>query len=581
VLVRTNADADPILRALSVRGVGWRFSGASGLYARPAVRLLQSFLRAVADPDATVDVYALATAEPYRLGGEDLSRIVETARRTNRSLWTVLGEVAEGRPPHLSPETRRGAQRLVDDLRSSMDLAHERPAGEVLYEFLRRTGTLATLAAGGPGVEESLLDIARFFEIIRRESSLLQDPRVPFVARHLRTLVEAGDDPSAPDVDEPAAGVVSVLTVHKAKGLEFRSVFVAGMADGRFPLRGRPEALPFLPNLAAGDRVRIDELAEERRLCYVAMTRARDELILTSAADTGGRRLRRASPFIAEALDELGVSQPAGTDPLARLERAGNPAPDPVTLVPGGIPGGALSFTQLEDYIACPARYRYRHVLRLPVPPHHAISYGVALHEALAAFGRSQIQGRPLSEEGLLEGFARAWSGEGFLSREHEEARLAAGRQALVRCRERLLAAPGWPVAVEEPFAMVLDGIRVQGRFDRIDETPDGIVITDFKSSDVRDPVRARERARDSLQLALYALAWQAREGSLPHAVQLSFVDSGVIGRVTPDRGRMARAAGKVRSVADGVLVGSFSATPGAVTCGFCPFHEICPSSAV
>ncbi len=576
VLVRTNGDADPILRALNLQGIAWRFSGASGLYARPPVRRLLAFLRAVADLDSTVDLYALATTDPYRLGGVDLTRLVEAARRTNRSLWAVLEEAVAGHGPRIAPETRLAVERLVADLRAATALSHERPAGEVLYDFLRRSGTLAALLADGAAAEEALLDVARFFEIVRRQADLLPDPRIPFVARHLRTLIEAGDDPAA-EPAETDADAVAVLTVHKAKGLEFRVVFVAGLADGRFPMRNRREALALPEALAASAGPEAgDGLAEERRLCYVAMTRARDELILTSAADTGGRRLRHVSPFVAEALDRPSGASPGGTRDLARYRTA-----EPVSVHASRLEaaGGTLSFTQLDDYLTCPARYRYRHLLRLPTPPHHAITYGVALHEAVAAFGRSQLQGRPLSEAGLLDVFERAWTGLGFLSREHEEARLAAGRAALVRFREAALVSRLQPLAVEEPFTVALAGLRLEGRFDRIDEGAEGIVITDFKSSDVRDAGRARERARESLQLALYALAWQAREGSLPAATQLVFLDSGISGRSVPEAGRLARAAARAQEAAAGIRAGAFEARPDPVACRYCAFREICPSS--
>src|SRR4029079_19492177 len=134
VLVRANAAADPILRSLNLEGIPWRFSGTSGLYTRPEVRLLLSFLRAVADTGSSVDVYALAASDLYGLGGEDLVSIVTSARRRNRSVFEVLDEL--GRQPgilRLRPETRAAATRLVDDLRGYVTLAHERPAGEVLY----------------------------------------------------------------------------------------------------------------------------------------------------------------------------------------------------------------------------------------------------------------------------------------------------------------------------------------------------------------------------------------------------------------------------------------------------------------
>ena len=93
VLVRANGHADPILRSLNVAGIPWRFSGTSGLYARPEVRRLLAFLRAIAELTSSVDVYAVATEEPYSLGGEDLTAIVNMARRRHRSVWEVLEEL--------------------------------------------------------------------------------------------------------------------------------------------------------------------------------------------------------------------------------------------------------------------------------------------------------------------------------------------------------------------------------------------------------------------------------------------------------------------------------------------------------
>jgi DNA helicase-2/ATP-dependent DNA helicase PcrA len=586
VLVRANADADPVLRALNLQGIPWRFSGASGLYATPSVRRLLAFLRTVANPDSSIDLYAVAAAEPYGIGGAELARLLEAGRRTHRSLWAVLEDIVEGAAPAGSSSTRTAVERLVTDLRAALELSAHKPAGEVLYDFLRRSGTLASLAAGGPEVGTAVLDVARFFEIVRRQSDLLADPRVPFLAPHLRTLVDAGDDPAAASEDD--RDVVSVLTVHKAKGLEFRVVFVAGLADGRFPMRNRREALSLPEALeASADLEPGDGLAEERRLCYVALTRARDELVLTHAWDTGGRRRRHVSPFVAEALDLPSAALPDATrtsPDAGALERFRASGVEPATggeCSPGSRGHGpaVVSFTQIDDYLSCPARYRYRHVLRLPTQPHHALTYGIALHEAVAAFGRSQVQGRPLSEAGLLDVFSRAWSGLGFLSRDHEEARRASGIAALVRFRAAALRSPRRPLAIEEPFMVSLDGVRFQGRFDRVDQDAHGVIITDFKSSDVRDRARARERARDSLQLALYALAWQAREGALPAATELAFLDSGVTGTIEPDPARLARAAARMHGTVDGIRAGDFAPRPDAMGCRFCPFREICPSS--
>src|SRR5450830_1230770 len=318
ILVRANSDADPVLRSLNLAGVPWRFSGTSGLYARPEIRLLLAFLRAIADLSSSVDVYALAASDVYGLGGADLTAIVNMARRRNRSLWEVIDELTQ-QPGllRLGPDTRAAMERLVSDLRKFADLAHARPAGEVLYEFLRDSGQLSRLASTDTvAAEEALQNIARFFEIIRAQSDLVPDDRVIFVARNLQTLIDAGDDPATAEVD-PDAEAVAVLTVHKSKGLEFPVVFMIGLVDGRFPARTRREPLALPMELVTEELPEGNApLQEERRLFYVGMTRARDELVLTYAADYGGRRARRVSQFVLEALD-LPASAPAADDTAA------------------------------------------------------------------------------------------------------------------------------------------------------------------------------------------------------------------------------------------------------------------------
>ena len=620
VLVRANGHADPILRALNMAGIPWRFSGTSGLYARPEVRMLLAFLRVVADLDSSVDLYALAASEVYAMGGEDLTAIVNMARRRNRSIWAVLDEL-ERQPGilRIGPETRATVHKLVSDLRGYAEVAHERPAGELLYRFLRGSGLLARLvAADTPSAEEALQNIARFFEIVRAQSALLADDRAVFVAPHLATLIEAGDDPATAELD-PDADAVAVLTVHKAKGLEFPVVFLPGMVAGRFPLNGRGETLPLPPGLGRGEPSSPESaLAEERRLCYVAMTRARDELILSHAADYGGARARRVSPFVLEALD-----LPTAAGVPGAGARAASPAEklagfDAVAVPAASIEGPiseplSLSFYQIDDYLTCPLKYKYAHVLRVPLAPHHAIIYGAALHKAVQLFHVRHAKGHVMSEAELDEVFESAWSNEGFVSRDHEEARLEAGRAALRRFRTAQLAPDAViPTYVEREFSFSIGGDRVRGRWDRVDIEPVGegnepvphaagqagsvsadvvsptlgmlgperVTITDYKSSDVRDPAKARQRARESLQLQVYAMGFEAMTGRLPDAVALHFLESGLIGRVPVDPVRLAKARDKIVRAAAGMRARDYTPRPDYLACTYCAFRDICPSSA-
>src|SRR5687768_1582366 len=283
ILVRGNREADAYLRALNMARIPWRFSGTAGLYRQPEVRVLISFLRAVNDPDDSVSLYDLATSEIFGLAASDVTVALTNARRRRSSLAVALADAVTD--PERSPFGLRAievVQRLLASLEAHRAMSTEKSSGELLYNFISGSGWLARLAHEGRETgDERLANVARFFEIIRRQGSLLRDDRLPFLVAQLDTLIETGDDPSTADVDPDEGDAVHVLTYHKAKGLEFGVVYMVGLVDDRIPGRDRRDALEppagLLSDPAPGaDQPGADQhVAEERRLFYVGMTRAR------------------------------------------------------------------------------------------------------------------------------------------------------------------------------------------------------------------------------------------------------------------------------------------------------------------
>ena len=592
ILVRGNRDADLYLRALNMARIPWRFSGTAGLYRQPEVRVLISFLRAVNDPEDSVSLYDLATSEIFGLSPADVTLALTRARRRRSSLAVALREAAER--PEDSPFSLRAVevvQRLLGSLEAHRAMSTQRTCGELLYHFISSSGWLARLAHEGRETgEERLANVGRFFEIVRRQGSLLRDDRLPFLVEQLDTLMETGDDPSTADVDAgPDEGAaVHVLTYHKAKGLEFDVVYLVGLVADRFPGRDRRDQLE-MPDELVRDALTLvgdHHVSEERRLFYVGMTRAREELVLAWAQDYGGRRSRSVSQFVAEALDlppatPAGVVQPSLTEQLAR--HAGSPrdtaAPLPRRPVLGDRPL-VLSYGQIHEYLECPARYRFGHVVRIPTPASHQMVYGRALHAAAQAYHRRQLAGHAMSLDELHAALDAAWESVGFLTRAHEEARRAAAHEAVARFWEEQQRDPARPIAVEEEFTVSFGPDRLRGRYDRVDRDEAGrVVITDYKSSDVRDLATANRRAKESLQLSIYALAHEAQHGSLPDELALHFIESGIVGRAEPTEKRLARDQQKLTTAADGIRAGRFEATPSAMKCGYCPFREICPDA--
>jgi DNA helicase-2/ATP-dependent DNA helicase PcrA len=581
VLVRANNDADHYLRALNMRGIPWTFSGNAGLYGRPEVRLLIAFLRSVVFTDDSVSLHYLASSDVYQVPIVDLTNCATYATRKNRHLFDVLHDV----PADLavSDEGRLAIARLVTDLSRYMELGREHPTGEVLYQFLVDSGLMTRYAKAPAELEQEVQNVSKFFTRVKDAARVLKYDNVREFVSHLDALMDAGDDPAVAEADTETPAV-HVLTVHKSKGLEWPIVFMVDCVQNKFPSTRRADPLEMPPGLIK-DLLPTGDFheQEERRLFYVGMTRAKERLYLTSAEDMGGKRKWKVSQFVLEALDlPKDAARPFRAQPIEGLRRQA-PAPDLAGLGLAPIPDDeplAVSHRQVDDYQTCPLKYQFIHILRIPLRQHHSVVYGNALHKAVEFYLRRRAAGNYTSLDDFLLAFDNAWRNEGFLTRDHEEQRKRSGIAALTRFYHEEEASGQKPTDVEREFGFTLGLDRVRGRFDRVDETPGGLVIVDYKSSDVTDQKKADQRAKESLQLKIYALAQHAMTGRLPARVELRFLESGVVGRHTPTDVDLAKAREAIAEAARGIRHREFEATPEYQACRYCPYNQICPSTA-
>ena len=584
ILVRANNDADPFLRALNMKEIPWRFTGNRGLYARPEVRLLMGFLRAVVDFEDSLSLYQLASSEIYELSMEALHRCVNEAHRQKRSLYSIFKSLDDVEAPEgLSSESRVTIRKIVDDLQEYLELSRDNETGVVLYRFLTGSGYLKRLTGRrNPDDEIKVQNIARFFDVIWSFSQAAREDRVLHFVRYLDLLIEAGDDPGTAEADSDE-DAVHVMTVHKAKGLEWSVVFMVGLVHLRFPHTRRRDPIE-LPEglikevLPEGDF----HLQEERRLFYVGMTRARDRLTLTSAQDYGGVRKRKVSPFVLEALDRPKTEEVnVKARPEERIQRFA-PPPEGLTRSLAPIPDDeilTLSHFHVDDYLTCPLKYKYIHILRVPILPHHTVIYGKALHAAVELYHRKKMNGSEVRLEDLLDAFERAWRNIGFISREHEERRLSAGREALRQFFEREEASAIVPKMIEEKFSFVLGRNRIAGRWDRVDERDGKVVVVDFKSSEVYRQEAADRRANESLQLAIYAMAYARMFEKPADIVELHFLESGIVGKATVTEKMLTKTEEKIGEAAAGIRHRDYTSKPNYQACKYCAYRDVCPDA--
>jgi DNA helicase-2/ATP-dependent DNA helicase PcrA len=285
VLYRTNAQSRALEEAFRRAGIPYRIIGAISFYDRREVKDLLAYLRLIANP-ADDEAFLRAVAVPKRgLGESSLATVTEAAARWGKPLLAaaLAGESIQGLRPNVRQALRTFAG-LIEDLRARTGTW---PPAQILEQLIQAIDYEQVLSAEGPegidrweNVRELVASAAEWSEVVEPGED---EPTTPLE----RFLAEAALL-SANDAIQGASEGVTLMTLHTAKGLEWPVVALSGLEDGLFPLaRAEEQELG---------------LEEERRLCYVGITRAKDKLYLTWArARRRGGELRpgRASRFLA------------------------------------------------------------------------------------------------------------------------------------------------------------------------------------------------------------------------------------------------------------------------------------------
>ena len=566
ILLRANAHLHNFARALQRIGVAYQVSGGRGFYQQPEVKDCLAYLRAIDSPDDTVCLMRLLSLPRYTVDPVEAGRWSRRARDNGRRFFDLLAEVEDD-----------GARRLTTDLRRFSGQALRLGVDDLFYEVMEQTRYLDLERFTGP-IERLQVsaNVQKLAELVTAYCDEHPDHHLAAYLKHLDATEAAQADEEIAPLDE-TVNAVHVMTAHQAKGLEFGLVIVPHLVEGRFPSNRRSEGLT-LPNELLKEELPPAELhlAEERRLAYVALTRAREEVVCTLAGRYEGVKDWRPSRFLTpvrgEEARELAATSLLSSASNGRVEVA-RQVELPLNDAP---PIAALSYTQVDTYLRCPQMYQYRFVFRLPTRPRPQMQFGRILHEALKDALGSIERERPLTWEMVDAAYVAAWARERFCAPEQAPSLQDLGRTYLRRAFDA--GDLSKPLLLEQPFSLRVDGLRLSGRIDRVDRHPDGSYeVIDYKTGSAR---RAAELQRD-LQLGVYALA--AREVFRFDPLSLSYYYLETGARVTVDKPveRLEEDRQTIVKVADGIRAELFPARPDRMKCSGCDFRLLCPSAAV
>jgi len=532
----------------------------------PEVRDVLACLSVVSSTGDGAALFRVAALPQFQTSGEELRAALKAAPAES-SLASVLGGMVAG----------RRVLQSIEQVRALVEQAKWK-AANALEIVIRHFGF--------DGKSESITALREFIGKWKNKG-ITETGELGELLEYMELFPEAGG--AIPLRTPKNDKGVKLLTAHAAKGLEFPHVFILRANAGSFPA-GYKETLVEFPRELYDASAMVEEDSkqlhsqEEQRLFYVAMTRARDSLVISASRGRGKdatpagclRALikdRSLAPWLsnreAKPLQVDLFAQEAGEVPPA------NSIAGWLRLPPAAALHGRLSASAIETYETCPLQFKLERDWRIPREVPAALQYGKAMHTVLKHYYDSVQQGRPATEEELAGLFRTALAETPIPDPYQRDLYERQGVSQLHAFLEATRTAPAPEVLhTEESFSIKIGQTTVNGRMDRIDRgAGDSVVIVDYKTG----KPQSEEDAEKSLQLSIYALAAKQKWGYKPDRLVFCNLENNVSIETHRSQEQLQEAMNRVTEAANHIAEGRFEPKVD-FHCKFCPYRNLCPA---
>jgi DNA helicase-2/ATP-dependent DNA helicase PcrA len=624
-------DGGAVAAAMEERGIPFHLAGPAALFQRPEVRDAIAWLRVLADPGDSAAAARALTRPPVELRSTDLARLTTIARRRKIDMVSACDAALES--PQIQPEGRERIQSFLKLYGEASAAMEERRADVFVRRLIERIGLRRQrLFAAEPEVAERLLGLSRLAELAASWARREPHGSTRDFVRYLSAVAEAGVEPAGGE--EPRSpGSVRGLDSRSAKGTEFGHVFMLGVEHGD-PQARSTLVLSRIEGEREGPGEAAEELHEEELFgpaegLHATYRKLREEVL--EASWKAGRELseprldtvvdvnraiarhlellklaalaqRPGEEATAEAIEAVNglLRQVATPEQQAELDAspldaylldseyerdgrrrliAARHEPSLEAFLPRRGDGAlSLSASDLDLYLTCPLKYKFRRVFGIPQEPTINQRFGILIHSVLERFHKDSDEGEA-GEGGLarlMDLFESGWRRSGFGSSDDELQFRDRAREAMRLYWEHESEGEGEPVWLERKFDIRIGPHQVRGRVDRVDRLPDGSYeLIDYKTGERR----SEAQLENDLQLALYRLAareaWGLEAGTGSYYYVLD-ADKVAAPTKSDDAERVERT---VLAVGEGVLSQDFEPRPSPTTCSWCDYRLICPAA--
>jgi DNA helicase II / ATP-dependent DNA helicase PcrA len=525
ILVRANDHAEPFIQELSRRGIPYMYVANRGLYKKPFILDLLAYSRLLDNYHESDALFRVLNLSKFKIQSQDLITLGQACKKRSWSLFEAIKQVPA--QIKVSEKSYGKLSNLMVLLEKHTAWARYMPVSELLLKILEDLEIMKELAQDSVQSMENRNLMQQFYFKAQNFEVESEDKTLKAFLNRIQAELNSGDTGELAFDPNVGPEAVKVMTVHSSKGLEYKCVFVVNMVEARFPSRDRKEQIE-LPMelvreiLSEGDV----HLMEERRLFYVAMTRAKQYLYLTWANDYGGSMVKKPSRFLVETKLEAAREKSGPTGVVDFKPRATLPLP----LKPDVVVPETYSWTSISSFLKCPLEFKYKYLYLLPTPGNSYTSFGQSIHKAIELYSKLVVQMNSQEQADLFGGqatpgkgrarevqyppveklkqlYGENWVDEWYESKWDKDRFKQRGYRLLENFHKIITDRQIIPKETEKFFKLRIGDYKYVGKIDCIYENPDGSInLVDYKTS---AKARAKLDKVDKKQLLGYQLAAQ------------------------------------------------------------------------
>jgi DNA helicase-2/ATP-dependent DNA helicase PcrA len=576
ILVRSNAAGKDFANALEKQALPYQFLALSGLYKKPIVLDVIALMKVLDDPYDSASVYRMLNLDIIDLDPMTIAELNMQAQVKGKSLFDILARCTSEDFGNKEEATR--ITKLLDVLSKIRLIAAQENASEIFIKIIKETGYLTYLNNLDEAAKyEAFRCLQRFFERIKSFETRNDHPTLHVFLSEFSDERNAGEEGSFSIDPDAGPDMIRILTIHSSKGLEFKYVFIVNLIERRFPSQRRSESIPIPDGLIPDSETTMEQhIQEERRLLYVAITRAKKGVYFTSAENYGGARKRKISRFLTEL--NYNTTEVTQTDTQSILDEK-KMVTQEMKKIHIALPK-QFSFTQLSSFKLCPLQYKFAHIFKIPMSGKWTFSYGQTIHNTLEDYFKlwierssTETESIPVSIEELMDIYKARWEDGWYINDEQREKYRSKGEKELKNYYLSLKENLPKPISIEQGFKLKIDNVILKGRIDRVDTFEDGVEIIDYKTGTPK--LKNKLKKSDKEQLYLYQIAASEILGLNPKKLTLHYIEDNSKVSFIANESELIKLKNDIIERVERIRSSKFDATPG-FHCGYCDFSDIC-----